>query len=388
MSLKAKKVICEKFGIHNLSSFQEKVIHDLNHGHDVIGLTRTGEGKSICYLSQAIVHQNGLLLVITPTISLMRDQVRQCEKSGIQAACLYYDNPDNDAILYQLQKGKIQVLFVSPERLTNHKLRESLQNITIHTIAIDEVHCLIEWGNAFRPMYQKIGKFIRKLQHHPVIAAFSATVPPKDIPFIADSLGMNDCRLHVGKLKRTNLSIKKQFVKTDALRYAKVRKALDKAPAEGRIVIYCTRICDAEDMRDYLIEDCDISPAEIALCHSKLRDRTKQEQRFLSGEARIMVATSAFGMGVHIPDIRLVIVSQLPFSIPAFYQMAGRAGRDGKKAKVLLLYNSNDYQLNLDIISAKDERAVQAVDVLYEVCQSGGDFHAQVIDYLCGKVGG
>ena len=374
MSLKAKNAICEKFGIHNLASFQEKVIHDLNHSHDVIALTRTGEGKSICYLSQTILHPSGLLLVIAPTITLMRDQVRQCEKYGIRAACLYHNNPKNDAVLSQLQKGKVQALFVSPERLTNHKLRESLQDITIHTIAIDEVHCLIEWGNEFRPMY-----------HRPVIAAFSATVPPKDIPFIADSLEMNDCRLHIGNLKRTNLHLKKAFVKTDALRYAKVRKALDKAPAEGRIVIYCTRICDVEDMRDYLIEDCDISPSEIALCHSKLHNRAKQEQRFLSGEARIMVATSAFGMGVHIPDIRLVIVSQLPFSIPAFYQMAGRAGRDGKKAKALLLYNGNDYQTNLNIINAKDDRAVQAVDALYEICQSDGDFHAQVIDHLHGK---
>lgn len=388
MSLKAKNAICEKFGIHNLASFQEKVIHDLNHSHDVIALTRTGEGKSICYLSQTILHPSGLLLVIAPTITLMRDQVRQCEKYGIRAACLYHNNPKNDAVLSQLQKGKVQALFVSPERLTNHKLRESLQDITIHTIAIDEVHCLIEWGNEFRPMYQKIGKFIRKLHHRPAIAAFSATVPPEDIPVIASSLDMDDCRVHVGKLKRTNLSIQKQFVKTDAVRYEKIRKVLKKTPTEGRIVIYCTRICDVEDMREYLIDECHIPSTEIALCHSKLHNRAKQEQRFLSGEARIMVATSAFGMGIHIPDIRLVIVSQLPFSIPAFYQMAGRAGRDSKKAKVLLLYNSNDYQTNLDIISTKDERAVQAVDVLYEVCQSGGDFHAQVIDYLCGKVGG
>lgn len=387
MSLKAKKVICEKFGIHNLSSFQEKVIHDLNHGHDVIGLTRTGEGKSICYLSQVILHPDDLLLVITPTISLMRDQVRQCETYGIQASCLYHGNPKNDAILSQLQKGKIQVLFVSPERLTNHKLRESLPDITIHTIAIDEVHCLIEWGNEFRPMYQKIGHFIHKLHHRPVIAAFSATVPPEDIPFIASSLDMDDCRVHVGKLKRSNLNLAKQFVKTDTVRYEKIRKALKKTPAEGRIVIYCTRICDVEDMREYLIDECHIPSTEIALCHSKLHNRAKQGQRFLSGGARIMVATSAFGMGIHIPDIRLVIVSQLPFSIPAFYQMAGRAGRDSKKAKVLLLYNSNDYQLNLDIISAKDERAVQAVDDLYTICQSDNDLHASVIDHLCGKAG-
>ena len=141
-------------------------------------------------------------------------------------------------------------------------------------------------------------------------------------------------------------------------------------------------------MRDYLIEDCDIPSTEIALCHSKLHDRAKQEERFASGTARIMVATSAFGMGVHIPDIRLVIISQLPFSIPAFYQMAGRAGRDGKKAKVLLLYNGNDYQTNLDIISAKDARAVQAVDDLCAICQSDENLHTSVIDHLCGKVGG
>ncbi|MDR3765790.1 MAG: helicase-related protein [Butyricicoccus sp.] len=164
-------------------------------------------------------------------------------------------------------------------------------------------------------------------------------------------------------------------------------KAIDKVPRDGRIIIYCTRICDVEDMLEYLVGECEISPAETTICHSKLHDRQSQEERFLSGEARIMVATSAFGMGVHIPNIRLVIVSQLPFSILAFYQMAGRAGRDGEKAKALLLYNGNDYQTNLDIISAKDEYAVQAVDALYALCQSDDDLHTQVIDYLLGKAG-
>ncbi|MDR3765789.1 MAG: DEAD/DEAH box helicase, partial [Butyricicoccus sp.] len=178
-------MICRKFGINKLTSFQQKVMDDLDCGYDVIGRTRTGEGKSFCYLSQAILYPNDLLLVITPTISLMRDQIRQCEKFGISAACLYHDNPKNDMILAQLQKGKIQALFVSPERLANHKLKAALQKIIIHMIAIDEVHCLIEWGSEFRPMYQNIGKFIRKLQHRPVIAAFSATIPPNDIPFLA-----------------------------------------------------------------------------------------------------------------------------------------------------------------------------------------------------------
>ena len=132
-------------------------------------------------------------------------------------------------------------------------------------------------------------------------------------------------------------------------------------------------------MRDYLIEDCGIEDDEIAICHSRLSDRAEQEARFRSGEAHIMTATSAFGMGVNIPDIRLIIVSQLPFSVASFYQMAGRAGRDGKRAKALLLWNDADFQMNLDIISDTDDRAVETVNKLYAICESSDDLHDAVI---------
>ena len=168
-------------------------------------------------------------------------------------------------------------------------------------------------------------------------------------------------------------------MKNDAARYAKVRKAIQKYDSKGKIVIYCTRVCDVEDMRDFLIGDCDISASEIALCHSRLSDRAEQEARFRSGKAHIMIATSAFGMGVNISDIRLIIVSQLPFSVASFYQMAGRAGRDGKRAKALLLWNDADFQMNLDIISDTDYRAVDAVNELYAICESSDDLHDAVI---------
>ena len=374
--------LCNLFRINKLKPFQKAVIDDLNHGHDVIALTRTGEGKTISFLSQAYYHPAGTMLVITPTISLMRDLVHQCQRYGFKAAALFSGNLDNTAILHDLKHREIQVLFLAPERLGNQELRTALKCITVHTVVVDEVHCLTEWGNEFRPMYRKIGKFISKLHHRPVIAAFSATVPPEDIPLITESLGMDDYRVHIGKLKRTNLSIKKRFVKTDAERYREVGKAVDKAPDKGRIVIYCTRICDVEDMRDYLIEECYIRPSDIAICHSKCSNRPAEEERFRTGDARIMVATSAFGMGVNIPDIRLVVVSQLPFSIASFYQMAGRSGRDGNKAKVLLLYNDRDFQMNLDIISEKDERAVRAADEMYALSQSDEDLHKQILSHL------
>ena len=379
MTNKQEKMICNSFGISKLKAFQKNVITDLLDGKDVLGLARTSEGKSICFLSMVAMHPNDLLIGILPTVALMRDLVQRCEDSKIRAGCLYSGNAENTNIIERLKHGKLQALFVAPERLNDPHLWKAIQKNKVHTVVVDEVHCLTEWGNEFRPMYRNIGKFIKDLPSSPVVAAFSATVMQEDIPYIIKSLRMKNPAVHIGKLKRSNLSLGKVFVKTEAIRYEKVRKALLKCADKGKIVIYCTRVCDVEEMRDFLTEDCDIEADEIAICHSKLSDRAKQEQRFRSGKARIMIATSAFGMGVNIPDIRLIIVSQLPFSAASFYQMAGRAGRDGERAKALLLWNDADFQMNLDIISNTDERAIDAVNELYAICESSDDLHDAVI---------
>ena len=329
MTNKQEKMICNSFGISKLKAFQKNVITDLLDGKDVLGLARTSEGKSICFLSMVAMHPNDLLIGILPTVALMRDLVQRCEDSEIRAGCLYSGNAENTNIMERLKHGKLQALFVAPERLNDPHLWKAIQKNKVHTVVVDEVHCLTEWSNEFRPMYRNIGKFIKDLPSSPVVAAFSATVMQEDIPYIIKSLRMKNPTVHIGMLKRSNLSLGKVFVKTEAIRYGKVKKAILKYADKSKIVIYCTRVCDVEEMRDYLIEDCDIEADEIAICHSKLSNRAKQEQRFRSGEAHIMIATSAFGMGVNIPDIRLIIVSQLPFSAASFYQMAGRAGRDG-----------------------------------------------------------
>lgn len=379
MTNKQEKLICDTFGISKLKPFQKDVIADLLKGKDVLGFARTSEGKSICFLSMIVMHPEGLLIGILPTVALMRDLVQRCEDSSIRAGCLYSGNEENINIIERLKHGRLQALFVSPERLNDPRLWKAVRKNEVHTVVVDEVHCLTEWENEFRPMYRNIGKFIKDLPSRPVIAAFSATVMQQDIPYIEKSLRMKNPVVHIGKLRRSNLSLKKAFVKTEAVRYEKVRRAVQKYGDKGKIVIYCTRVCDAEDMRDYLVHDCGMDEPEVAICHSRLSDRAKQEQRFRSGKARIMAATSAFGMGVNIPDIRLIIVSQLPFSVASFYQMAGRAGRDGKRAKALLLWNDADFQMNLDIISNTDERAVQAVNDLYAICESSDDLHDAVI---------
>ena len=379
MTNKQEKMICNSFGISKLKAFQKDVITDLLNGKDVLGLARTSEGKSICFLSMIAMHPNELLIGILPTVALMRDLVQRCEDSKIRAGCLYSGNAKNTNIIERLKYGKLQALFVAPERLDDPHLWKAILKNKVHTIVVDEVHCLTEWGSEFRPMYRNIGKFIKDLPNSSVVAAFSATVMPDDIPYIVKSLHMKNPVVHIGKLKRSNLSLKKAFVKNDAARYAKVRKAVQKYGSKGKVVIYCTRVCDVEDMHDFLIEDCDISASAIALCHSRLSNRAEQEARFRSGEAHIMIATSAFGMGVNISDIRLIIVSQLPFSVASLYQMAGRAGRDGKRAKALLLWNDADFQMNLDIISNTDERAIDAVNELYAICESSDDLHDAVI---------
>ena len=379
MTNKQEKMICNSFGIAKLKAFQKDVITDLLNGKDVLGLARTSEGKSICFLSMIAMHPNDLLIGILPTVALMRDLVQRCEDSEIRAGCLYSGHAENTNIIERLKHGKLQALFVAPERLNDPHLWKAIQKNKVHTVVVDEVHCLTEWGNEFRPMYRNIGRFIKDLPSSPVVAAFSATVMQEDIPYIIKSLCMKNPKVHIGKLKRSNLFLGKVFVKTEAIRYGKVKKAILKYADKGKIVIYCTRVCDVEEMRDYLIEDCDIEADEIAICHSKLSNRAKQEQRFRSGKAHIMIATSAFGMGVNIPDIRLIIVSQLPFSAASFYQMAGRAGRDGRRAKALLLWNDADFQMNLDIISHTDDRAVEAVNELYAICESSDDLHDAVI---------
>lgn len=309
MTNKQEKVICNSFGISKLKAFQKNVITDLLDGKDVLGLARTSEGKSICFLSMVAMHPNDLLIGILPTVALMRDLVQRCEDSKIRACCLYSSNAENTNIIERLKHGKLQALFAAPERLNDPHLWKAIQKNKVHTVVVDEVHCLTEWGNEFRPMYRNIGKFIKDLPSSPVVAAFSATVMQEDIPYIIKSLRMKNPTVHIGKLKRSNLSLGKVFVKTETIRYEKVRKAILKYADKSRIVIYCTRVCDVEEMRDYLIEDCEIEADEIAICHSKLSNRAKQEQRFRSGKAHIMIATSAFGMGVNIPDIRLIIVS-------------------------------------------------------------------------------
>ena len=236
MTNKQEKMICNSFGIAKLKAFQKDVITDLLKGKDVLGLARTSEGKSICFLSMITLHPNGLLIGILPTVALMCDLVQRCEDSKIRAGCLYSGNAENTNIIERFKHGKLQAIFVAPERLSNPRRWKAIQKNSVHTVVVDEVHCLTEWGNEFRPMYRNIGKFIKDLSNSPVIAAFSATVMPEDIPYIAKSLHMKNPVVHIGKLKRSNLSLKKAFVKNDAVPMRKSEKRFRNTAVKGKLL--------------------------------------------------------------------------------------------------------------------------------------------------------
>ena len=176
MTNKQEKVICNSFGIAKLKAFQKDVITDLLNGKDVLGLARTSEGKSICFLSMVAMHPNELLIGILPTVALMRDLVQRCEDSEIRAGCLYGGNAENTNIIERLKHGKLQALFAAPERLNDPHLWKAIQKNKVHTIVVDEVHCLTEWGSEFRPMYRNIGRFIKDLPSSPATAALKSPV--------------------------------------------------------------------------------------------------------------------------------------------------------------------------------------------------------------------
>ena len=176
MTNKQEKMICNTFGVAKLKAFQKDVITDLLNGKDVLGLARTSEGKSICFLSMIAMHPNELLIGILPTVALMRDLVQRCEDSEIRAGCLYSDNAENTNTIERLKHGKLQALFVAPERLNDPHLWKAIQKNRVHTVVVDEVHCLTEWGNEFRPMYRNIGKFIKDLPSSPATAALKSPV--------------------------------------------------------------------------------------------------------------------------------------------------------------------------------------------------------------------
>lgn len=343
MSDKYQSILRQYWGYDDFRGIQREIIESIGVGHDTLGLMPTGGGKSITFQVPAMAME-GTCIVITPLIALMKDQVHHLRQIGIRAAAIY-SGMQHGSILQTLENcilGSIKLLYVSPERLGSDMFQTKLRHMRISFITVDEAHCISQWGYDFRPSYLEIAR-IRELLPNVPILALTATATPQVVddictkltphPLSSDSKhGFSVFRM---SFERKNLAY---LVKHSDNKYYDLIRLLEHAP--GSAIVYVRSRRHAREISEHLTEaglSATFYHAGLEHTEKDLRQREWQHDR-----TRIMVATNAFGMGIDKPDVRLVIHYDCPDSIEAYFQEAGRAGRDGQPAQAILLYNNSD----------------------------------------------
>ena len=331
-----KEILKQYWNYDNFRGIQEEIIESIGKGHDTLGLMPTGGGKSITFQVPALA-QPGLCLVITPLIALMKDQVRNLRDRGIKALAVY-SGMTREEIVVALENcifGDYKFLYISPERLHTHIFRAKLRNMKINMITVDESHCISQWGYDFRPAYLKISEIRELLPTVPVLA-LTATATPEVVKDIQTKLGFReDSRIFRMSFERKNLAY---IVRNTESKQEELLHILNSV--SGSAIVYTRNRKRTREVAELLVNN----EITATFYHAGLNNDVKdQRQRsWLSGESRVMVATNAFGMGIDKPDVRLVIHVDLPDSPEAYFQEAGRAGRDGQKAYAVLLYAKSD----------------------------------------------
>ena len=325
------------FGYMSFRRGQEEIVDALLTGRDALCVMPTGAGKSVCYQVPALLLP-GITLVISPLISLMKDQVESLTQAGVHAAYLNSSltPAQYSRALHNLSEGLYKLVYVAPERLSTENFRTAVENLNISLIAVDEAHCVSQWGQDFRPDYLKIAEFAESLKNRPMIGAFTATATKAVRKDIAEHLHLIDpVRITTG-FDRPNLYFGVQMPHSKALALLKL---IEERPGKCGIV-YCSTRRTVEEV-DALLNDKGIPSTRY---HAGLpeEERRQNQDDFVYDRKPSMVATNAFGMGIDKSNVRYVIHHNMPESIEAYYQEAGRAGRDGEPSRCMLLWNESD----------------------------------------------
>ncbi len=330
------------FGYSSFRGGQEELIDGVLSGRDVLGVMPTGGGKSLCYQIPALLFE-GLTVVVSPLISLMKDQVMALKSAGLPAAYLNSSLTSEQIgqVYRNLRAGRYKLLYVAPERLLAEGFVALLQDMDVAMVAVDEAHCISQWGQDFRPSYLKIADFISRLPRRPVVSAFTATATPRVQQDIAQALELRDPVWVVTGFDRPNLRFE---VRRSAHKLTEL-KGLVSARGGKSGIIYCATRKDVEKVCQAL-RDVGVPATRY---HAGLEDGERQssQEDFIYDRAPVMVATNAFGMGIDKSNVAFVIHYNMPKSLEAYYQEAGRAGRDGSEAECILLFSS------ADIVTAK-----------------------------------
>ena len=331
------------FGYDDFRPLQAEIIQSVLSGRDTLALMPTGGGKSLCFQVPTLVMANDnpdkrLCLVITPLIALMRDQVENLEARGIHAAAVYtgmsYDR--QRAALDNCLFGPYHFLYCSPERLESEDFRKQVTQLPIGLIAVDEAHCISQWGYDFRPSYLNIAE-VRKLLPDVPVLALTATATPEVARDIQVRLGFSKENVLRKSFRRENLYY---VVRRTTDKQAQIVHILSRVP--GSAIIYVRNRKRAQELAEWLQVNGDGLQVDFYHAGLTTRERNERQKAWSEGHTRVIVATNAFGMGIDKPDVRVVIHHDLPSHLESYYQEAGRAGRDGKTAYAVLLYNDED----------------------------------------------
>ena len=348
--MKSLQVLKDVFGYTTFRPGQEKVIDLVLKGENVLAVMPTGAGKSMCYQIPALVN-SGLTLVISPLISLMKDQIDSLKQNGINAAALNSATPQEEVnpILRQAYEGKIKLLYVTPERLAMDYFRYQLNFLDISLVAVDEAHCISQWGHDFRPAYRQIMDGVKSIKSNPNILALTATATPSVQKDIAEQLQIPNKNYVITSFARPNLSFKVVDNPKNTNLY--LLDYIKKHPNESGIIYASTRK-HVEELTDYLAQNGILTASYHAGLSNE--ERSDVQDAFQFDKVQVIVATNAFGMGIDKRNVRFVIHANSTPNLESYYQEAGRAGRDGERCEGIMIYHPKDIRLYRWFIEQSD----------------------------------
>ena len=330
------QILKKHWGYDAFRPLQEDIINSILEGKDTLGLMPTGGGKSITFQVPSLAFDEGLTIVVTPLISLMKDQVDNLKRHRIKAAYLHagMSTKENRLAWEYIINGKARFLYVSPEKLQNDRFLLELQNLKINLITVDEAHCISQWGYDFRPSYLNIKK-LRKIKPGIPVLALTATATPMVAQDIMRQLEFRQPNLYKKSFTRENISY---LVRNSDTKIHDVFHILSRT--SGSSIVYCRSRKRTKEIAEYL----ETSGISATFYHAGLENQIKSDRQnqWKQGSIRVMVATNAFGMGIDKPDVRVVIHYDLPPSLEEYYQEAGRAGRDGMPSYAVVLSSKSD----------------------------------------------
>ncbi|HDR4440357.1 DNA helicase RecQ [Bacillus thuringiensis serovar brasilensis] len=394
MFTKAQELLASYFGYSSFRRGQDETIKNVLDGKDTVCIMPTGGGKSICYQIPALVFE-GTTLVISPLISLMKDQVDTLVQNGISATYINSSISITEANqrIQLAKQGHYKLLYVAPERLDSMEFVDQLIDMKIPMIAIDEAHCISQWGHDFRPSYLHIHRILDYLPEKPLVLALTATATPQVRDDICNTLEINQENTIMTTFERENLSF--SVIKGQD-RNAYLADYIRQNQKESGIIYAATR-----KVVDQLYEDLMKAGVSVSKYHAGMsdHDRNEQQELFLRDEVSVMVATSAFGMGIDKSNIRYVIHYQLPKNMESYYQEAGRAGRDGLDSACILLYASQDVQVQRFLIDqstgeSRFSNELEKLQNMTDYCHTEQCLQSFILQYFgeepkedCGRCG-